>query len=102
LQSPPPINIPPQINQQTAIQILKNYFDQQLNVQLPEVEIELKYGFMESIRTASEYFMKSRILVQRDLNMQFKGNMMSLDKGWRRIEINEPNEPNESTQPTTE
>jgi hypothetical protein len=102
LQSPPPINIPPQINQQAAIQILKNYFDQQLNVQLPEVEIELKYGFMESIRTASEFFMKGRILVQRNLNMQFKGNMMPLDKGWRKVEINGENEPNVPTQPTTE
>ncbi len=100
LQSPPPLHIPPQLNQQLAVQMLQNYFNQQLNVQLPEVEVELKYGFMESARTASECYMRSRILVQRNLDMQFRGNIMPLDKGWRKVEIT--NEHNEPTQPTTE
>jgi len=31
-----------------------------------------------------------------DLNMQFRGNMISLDKGWRKVKINENIETNES------
>ncbi|MFA5755108.1 MAG: hypothetical protein WC909_01945 [Candidatus Paceibacterota bacterium] len=57
---------------------------------------------MESIRTASEYFMKSRILVQRTLDIQFRGNLMPLDKGWRKVKINGQNESNVSAQSTTE
>jgi len=90
LQSPPLINIPPQINQQVAIQMLQTYFNQQLNVQLPDVEVTLKWAFMESARTASEFSMRSKVLVQRNLDMQFKGNMMPLDKGWKKVEIPQP------------
>lgn len=94
LQSPPPINIPPQVTQQVAIQLLQTYLNQQLSVKLPEVEVSLKYGFVESERIASECYMRSRILVQRNLDMQFRGNLMPLDKGWRKVKIiNEPTKP---------
>lgn len=90
LQSPPPINIPPQINQQVAIQMLQTYLNNQLNVQLPDVEVTLKIAFMESSRIVSEFKMRSKILVQRTMDMQFKGNMIPLDKGWVKVEIPQP------------
>lgn len=86
LQSPPPINIPPQVanNPQLAIQLLQNYINQQFNVTLPSIETELKYAFVESARAASEYFSRSKVLVQRMLDMKFNGNIVVLDKGWRK------------------
>lgn len=92
LQSPPPLNIPPQIDQRTAIQLLQNYFNEQLNVELPEVEIELKYAFVESIRVAVEYYAKNKILVQRTLDMRFNGNLVPLGKGWRKVKIEKEGE----------
>ena len=87
LQSPPPLNIPPQLNQQMATQMLQGYFDRQLNVDLPEVEVELKYAFVESIRAAAEYYTRNKILVQRALNLQFNGNLVPLEGGWRNVKI---------------
>ena len=87
LQSPPPLTLPPQLNQQLALQLLQNYINQQLAVQLPDIEVELKYAFVESSRAASEYFLRNRILMQRTLDMKFNGNMVSLNKGWRKVAI---------------
>ena len=90
LSSPPPLHIPPGINQQVAGQMLQQYFNQQLNVSLPELEVELKQVCVESTRSATEYYSRVRILLQRDLNMQFKGNMVNLQHGWREVKISTP------------
>ena len=91
LQSPPPIHIPPQLDQQLAIQMLQTYLNGQLNVALPEVGLEVKYAFVESQRVASEFFIRSRVLLQRTLEMQFNGNIVALDQGWRNVEIKKEN-----------
>lgn len=93
LQSPPPIHLPPQVNQQVALQLLQNYLNNQLNVVLPEIEVELKYAFVESVRVSSEFYMKSRILIQKTLDMKFNGNLVVLNQGWRKVEIPTANEP---------
>lgn len=87
LQSPPPLTLPPQLNQQLATQLLQNYINQQLAVNLPDIEVELKYAFAESARAASEYYLRSKILIQRTLDMKFNGNIVALNKGWRKVEI---------------
>lgn len=89
LQSPPPFSIPPQVanNQQVILQLLQTYISQQLNVTLPTIEVELKHAFVESQRASSEFYARSRILVQRTLDMQFNGNVVVLNKGWRKVEI---------------
>jgi len=87
LQSPPPIHIPPQLGQQAALQLLQNYLDQQINVTLPTVEVELKLAFMESVRNASEFYTKNRVLAQRKLDMSFDGNMIALERRWRKISV---------------
>ncbi len=92
LQSPPPINIPPQIsnNQQLVFQLLQNYMQEQLNVVLPTIEIELKHAFLESLRVSSEFYAKNRILIQRKLDMQFNGNVVVLNTGWRKVDLPAP------------
>jgi len=87
LKSPPPISLPPQINQQISVQLLQDYINKQVNVVLPSVEKEIKYAFIESSRIASEWYMTTRILVQRTLDLKFNGNTVPLNSGWRRIAI---------------
>jgi hypothetical protein len=102
LQPPPPFNIPPQVanNQQLLFNLIQTYVNNQLNVTMPTVERELKHAFVESHRASSEFYARSRILVQRTLDMQFKGNMVVLDKGWRKVEIPEEDTQSEES-PTT-
>jgi hypothetical protein len=85
LSSPPPLHVPSAImqNQQALFQLLQNHFNQQLNVTLPEPEVELKHVCVESIRLGREQYSRSRILLQRDVNLQFAGNMVHLEQGWR-------------------
>ncbi len=91
IKSPPPLHLPPQIanNQQLALQILQGYINQQVGVQLPEIDIELKHAMMESSRLASEAYSKKRILIQRMPNMQFQVNLVPLANDWRKVAIPE-------------
>lgn len=90
LESPPPIHIPPQLNQQLALQLLQGYFDNQLNVKLPSIEIKLKLAFVESSRISSEFCTRNKILVQRNLDMQFNGNVVVLGSGWSKTSNSNP------------
>lgn len=87
LKSPPPIHIPPQVDQQVALQLIQAHLVQQINVNLPEVEADLKFAFLESVRFASENFMRGQVLIERTIDLQFKGNMVQLDKGWRNVTL---------------
>jgi hypothetical protein len=87
LKPVPPINIPPQVNPQVAVQLLQEYINNQFNVDLPDVEVELKFAFVESAKKASEYFQNSKIIFQRTLDMKFNGNLVALSQGWRNVEI---------------
>lgn len=87
LKPVPPINIPPQLNPQLAVQMLQDYMNGQLNVDLPDVCVELKYAFIESVNNASEYYTKSRVIFQRTLDMKFNGNLITLSQGWRNVNI---------------
>jgi hypothetical protein len=87
LKSPPPINIPPQIPQPVALQLIDNYFKAQLNVTIPDVPVELTYGLVESTRFASAYQMKSKILVTRTLDLKFIGSKVDLQGGWIAVPI---------------
>ncbi|MBA4319878.1 MAG: hypothetical protein C0412_15880 [Flavobacterium sp.] len=89
LQAPPPLYIPPQVDQQVALQILSNYINNQLNISVPDVTRELKYAFVESARTASEFFVKMKILVSRTFDLRFIGSAVELENGWRKISIPE-------------
>jgi hypothetical protein len=99
LQSPPPFNIPPQVanNQQVVMQLLQTYMNQQFNVALPTIEIDLKHAFVESKRISSEFYTKNRVLVQRTLDMRFNGNVVVLNKGWRKVEVPAPTTPTPAT-----
>jgi len=87
LKSPPPINIPPQIPQQVALQLIDNYFRSQLNVTIPDVSVELTYGLVESTRFASAYQMKSKILLTRTLDLKFIASKVDLQGCWRGVSI---------------
>ena len=87
LRPVPPINIPPQLNPQLAVQMLQEYINGQLNVELPDVQTELKYAFIESISKASEYYVKSKVIFQRTLDMKFNGNLITLSQGWRNVKV---------------
>ncbi len=88
LQAPPPLHIPPQVNQQAALQILNTYINSQLGVVVPNVTREVKYAFVESSRCASEFYQKMKILVARTLDLKFVGSGVILDGGWRKVEVN--------------
>lgn len=102
LNSPPPIHIPPQIPQQLALQMLQDYLNQQVNTNMPSVEVELRYAFVESARFASEFFVRNQILVERVGNLQFNGNMVALEQSWRNVIIEETPEPAAAEEATQE
>lgn len=89
LKSVPPITIPPQIanNQQLCMQLLQSHINSQVNATLPEKDIEVKHAIIESTRLASECYSKSRIILQRNIDLQFKVNLVSIESGWRKIPI---------------
>lgn len=87
LQSPPPLHIPPQVDPQTALQMISNYINQQLTTTTPNIIKEIKYAFVESIRCASEFYLKMKILVSRTIDLKFIGNAVQLEGGWRKVPI---------------
>lgn len=87
LKSPPPLHIPPQIPQQTALQLIENYINTQLNATIPDVSVELTYALVESPRFASAFQGKSRILLTRTLDLKFIGSKVDLQSCWRAVPI---------------
>lgn len=87
LNSPPTLHIPPQVDQQVALQIMQNYVSQQLQAVTPNVIKELKYAFVESARHGSEFFQRMKILVNRTLDLKFVASAVILDSGWREVPI---------------
>jgi len=89
LKSPPPLHLPSQIDPEVARQMMINHIQQQLSITTPDVVRELKYAFLESTRKASEFTVKTKILVTRTANMDFISNAVVLDGGWKSVEIKE-------------
>lgn len=88
LQSPPPIHIPNNTNQQMLFQILQEYFNNQLNgVEIPQVERELKHAFVESDRIASQYTSKNKIIITRTVDLNFLCNMIRIESSWKDVII---------------
>lgn len=87
LQSPPPIHIPPMVNQQVALQIMSQYITSQLTATVPDVELELKQAFTESLRRAYEFKSKIKILVTRTLDMKFIPSIVNLYSKWEEVPI---------------
>lgn len=83
LSSTPPLSLPQQINPQLVQQILMDNLQNQLKTVTPDVTRELKVAFMESVRLASEFYIKHKILVSRNLDMNFIGSAVQLGTGWR-------------------
>jgi hypothetical protein len=94
LQSPPPLHIPPQISQQTIMQLIQNYFNQQIQVAVPDVTVELTHAVVESCRYASAFQTKSKILLTRTQDLKFIANMVQLNAGWNTINL--PNNQNQT------
>lgn len=85
LSSPPPINLPSNVDQNTVNQLLMNYFNSQVMITPPKVVVELKHAFVESLSKASEFYSKQQILATRLLDLTFKVNMVALEGGWREV-----------------
>lgn len=84
-QSPPPLTLPAQINQQTAMQMLNEYVQSQLRAVIPKVEQELTLAALESTRIASQCFSKIRIMVVRTPDLRLIANVVPVDGGWKNI-----------------
>lgn len=83
LISPPPLNIPSNVPQNVALQIITNHIQQQLSFVPPDVVKELKIAFVESLRSASECILRQKILLQRMPDLGFVAHAVVLDSGWR-------------------
>jgi hypothetical protein len=93
LQSPPPIHIPPMVNQQVALQIMNQYITSQLTASVPDVQLELKQAFTESPRIAYEFKSRIKILVTRTLDMKFISSIVNLNSKWEEVLIPSETEP---------
>ncbi len=85
--SPPPITIPPQLNQQMVMQVIEQYIQAQMNATTPNVIREIKHAFVESNRLATVFIAKYKIICMRTADMKFMGNCIKLDEYWKNIEI---------------
>ncbi len=83
LKSPAPVTVPTNIPQQQIMPIIFQLIKDQLDKATPEVEREIKHAFIESKNSASEFFCKYRILLQRLPDLKFNANLIELEKGWR-------------------
>ena len=91
LQSPPPLHIPPQISPQTAMQLMQNYFNQQLQARVPDVTVNLTWALVESPRHASAFQTQSKILLTRMADLRFTSTMVQIKGGWQKVAL--PNLP---------
>lgn len=87
LQSPPPLNLPPQINQQIAMQLIQAHFNQQVQATVPDVTINLTHALVESQRLASAFQSQSKILLTRTQDLKFISSMVPLRGAWNTIEL---------------
>ena len=85
LQNPPPLNIPPGIDQQTYLAIISQYINAQLQQSIPDVVKEMKWAFVESSRVGYEYKNKLKILLLRTSDLQFKPSIVELESGWHEL-----------------
>ncbi len=92
LQSPPPLHLPPQVPQQMTIQILQNYINQQLQVNIPDVTVNLTHALVESQRHASAFQTRSKILLVRTPDLRFTASMVQLQGNWNIIDIPDSDE----------
>jgi len=99
LQSPPPINIPPMVNQQVALQIMSQYITSQIAATVPDVRVKLKIAFIESSRLAYEFTITYKILVTRTLELKFTQSVVTLNSGW--VKVPAPATEIEPTTPAT-
>ena len=95
LKSPPPLNIPPQIPQQTAMQLIQNYINQQLQAQVPDITVDLTHALVESQRHASAFKTQSKILLNRTLELKFIASLIQLKGGWNAVEVIPPDQQDE-------
>ena len=87
LVSPTPLNLPPQIPQDLAMQLMQTEIVKQLAVATPDVRRDIKTAFLESARAASESRAKIKILLTRNVNMSFAANAVVLEQGWVSLDI---------------
>ncbi|HOI59795.1 MAG TPA: hypothetical protein PKU93_00560 [Candidatus Pacearchaeota archaeon] len=87
LQSPPPLNISSSINQQLLIQIVQQHIQTQLDANVPEVIREIKHAAVESLRVASQFISKNKIIVSRTPDLNFTCNMIQLKSSWDNIDV---------------
>ena len=85
LQSPPPVNIPPMVNQQVALQIMGQHINSQIAATVPDIRRNLKWAFMESTRVGYEFTQTVKILVTRTLDLKFIPSVVILKGGWIKV-----------------
>lgn len=82
LNSPPPVNFPPQTSPQMAQQIIQNHINQQLQANIPNVSVVLRYGVVESSRLCSCFEAQHNILLMKTHDLKFIANMANIRTGW--------------------
>lgn len=87
LQSPPAFNIPANTNPQMVMQLVQQHIQNQLNTNGPEVIREIKHAAVESLRIASHFISKNKIIASRTPDLNFMCNMIQLKSSWENIEI---------------
>ena len=87
LQSPPPLHLPPRVNAQIAMQLIQNYFNQQVQASVPNVTVDLTHALVESQRFASAFQSQSKILLTRTPDLKFISSMVQLKGAWNTIEL---------------
>lgn len=87
LKPPAPVVLPENVNQQMLMNAIFQSIQQQLTQSTPDVTKELKIAFLESIYLSSQFNVKAKILVQRTPDLQFRGKMIELEKGWVQEEV---------------
>lgn len=89
LKSPPPLNLNlnslPQQLSQTIVQQVMNFVNNELLMETPEVDAEIKTVILESSRLASAACVKFRIVVNRDFNLNYNFRTVVLESGWKDI-----------------
>lgn len=85
LNNPPALSIPTNIDPNIVNQMIIGNIQQQLKTNGPDVIREIKVAALESVRRSAEFFIKLKIIVFRNIDLNFKINVVNLDQGWKRV-----------------
>ena len=85
LTNPPVISVPTNIDPNLVNQVIIGKLQQQLSTNGPDVVREIKVAALESTRRSAEFYIKLKIIVFRNIDLNFKVNVVNINQGWRQI-----------------